>query len=358
MIKILDRYLMRELLVPFLIGTVAVVLMFQANTLIAVSKELQVQALPAVAIFQYILYRTPGFMSMTLPVGMALASSLAISRLTRESELTAMRSAGVSILRVVRPIFIAGVVVAIGNFLVVERVMPTSEVKARTMMNQLAALGMAPTFRSNVVINIKSYTASFGTVARGGKDEVLLSQILLIERPNPDEVWVYSSPEGIYQGGIWRLKLPYLRIFKKDDLVIAKGTKDLLINEPINIGNMLAEPQATEQSLEDLQKAIAQNRQMKRPTTELEVAYHSRFSVPAACIIFALTGPVFAIRLSKSGAFVGVLLSIVLVLFYYNAYIISTQVIGRFGWTPPWLAAWLPNIIFFVLGLIALRSAE
>jgi len=357
-LKKLDRYLLRELLIPFLIGTVAVVLMFQANTLIAVSKEMQVQQLPALAIFQYILYRTPGYASMTLPVGMALASSLALSRLTRESELTAMRTAGVSILRVVRPVVIVGCLVALGNFWIVERVMPQSEVRARTMMNQLAMLGAAPTFRSNVVINIKSYTASFGTVSRGAPDEVLLTQILLIERPNPDEVWMYSAKDGTYRAGVWTLREPYLRILKGEDLVVAKGVQNLVINEPISIGNLLAQPQPTEQSLESLSKAIQQNRQMKRPTTELEIAYHSRFSVPAACILFALTGPVFAIRLSRSGAFVGVLLSIVLVLLYYNAFIISTEVIGRLGWVPPVLSAWLPNLIFLVLGFLALRRAE
>ena len=108
--KRLDRYILREMFVPFLIGTIAVVLMFQINELIALYKNFNLNAVPMTAVLQVILFKTPAYLNMTLPVGVSLASSLAISRLTRESELTAIRSAGVSILRVVRPVMIAGVV--------------------------------------------------------------------------------------------------------------------------------------------------------------------------------------------------------------------------------------------------------
>lgn len=74
--KTLDRYIIRELIVPFLIGTVAVVLMFQANTLIYMMKTYSVSNVPPLALAQIILYKTPDFLRMTLPVGMALASSL------------------------------------------------------------------------------------------------------------------------------------------------------------------------------------------------------------------------------------------------------------------------------------------
>ncbi len=90
----------------------------------------------------------------------------------------------------------------------------------------------------------------------------------------------------------------------------------------------------------------------------MEVAYHTKFSVPAACIVFAITGPAFAIWLSNRGGFVGVFLSVVMVMLYFNVYIISTQVFAANHWVSPMVAAWLPNVVFAFLGLFALRRLE
>jgi lipopolysaccharide export system permease protein len=65
-----------------------------------------------------------------------------------------------------------------------------------------------------------------------------------------------------------------------------------------------------------------------------------------------------AVNFARSGAFMGVLLSIFLVLLYYNAYVISTEILGRNSWVSPVVAAWLPNVVFLVLGLVFLRRAE
>ena len=65
--KTLDRYIYRELVVPFLIGTIAVVLMFQANMLIYLFKNFSLSNVPTLAVLDMILYKTPYFLNMTLP---------------------------------------------------------------------------------------------------------------------------------------------------------------------------------------------------------------------------------------------------------------------------------------------------
>jgi lipopolysaccharide export system permease protein len=308
---------------------------------------------------QVIMFRTPTYLNMTLPVGMSLASSLAISRLTRESELTAIRSAGVSILRVVRPVVIAGLFVAVLNFWVAERVMPEASKKAFERQNDISTLALSPEFKSNVLQQVGEYMASIGSVQRGNAGAIKLTDILLITRPRVGETLMITAPNGTYKQGIWVIKEPYLRMFKNENLVDAHPDKDMVIEEPISLENLFGQSQAPEQqSISELAKAIEMSRKAKQDTTVMEVSYYVRFSVPAACIVFALTGPVFAVWLARSGPFIGVLLSIVMVLVYYNAFIICTEIVGRNGWLSPLLSAWLPNIIFAVLGLLALRRAE
>jgi LPS export ABC transporter permease LptG len=360
-LKRLDRYVLRELMVPFLIGTLAVVLMFQANLLIFQLKTFSISAVPPLALLQLILYKTPEYLNMTLPVGMSLAASLAVSRLTRESELTAMRVAGARILRIILPIVAFGLLVAVGNYYLAEKVMPRAEMKARQLQTQLAVLGMAPEFKSNVVINLRNYVANFGSVARGKDDVVQLNEIVLFERPRVGETHIFTAETGEYRSGIWTLKDYRLWVVKEPDLTHARSTKpgkDLVIREPITVEDFFATPAPAEKSSEDLLQAIREGKRTGMDTTGLEVAYHVRFAVPATCVIFALVAPIFAVWFARGGGFVGVLLSIVIVFLYYNAHIISTQILGRNGILSPFLSAWLPNFIFIAFGLLGVRRLE
>jgi len=355
--RTLDRYIYRELMVPFLIGTIAVVLMFQANMLIFLFKNFSLANVPTVAVLDEILYKTPYFLNMTLPVGVALATSLAISRLTRESELTAIRSSGTPIMRAILPIMVFGVLAGVGNFLLAEKVMPASE-KAYTKLNtQLMILATAPDFKANVSIQLGDFSATIGAVTRGPHGSLQLSDVILVQTPHPLESAVYKAKSGSYENGVWSFPHASVWYFKGEDFYQFKPSK-LTINQRINLVDFYAQPQPTEMTLPELKQAIKEGRDEHVPTTSLEVSYHTRFSVPAACYVFAIFAPVFAIWFGKGGGFVGVLVSILMVMLYWNVFVISTEIFGRNGWVSPILSAWLPNILFAALAVFGLRRLE
>jgi lipopolysaccharide export system permease protein len=356
--KRLDRYILKELAVPFLIGTVAVTLMFMANLLIYLLKELELQNVPPAALAQLILYKTPYFLNMTLPVGMALAGSLAMSRLARESEITAMRGAGASVLRIIWPVVMFGVLVAIGNWLVVEKAMPPAEREFQNIKRKVGVLASSPTYRANAVIYLGNYTATFDSVSRGPEGSVDLQGIILIEKPHPEETVLYKAASGTYKEGIWLLNKTVVYNLRDNELVGYKVRNQLKIDDKIIIDDLFAPTEAEEQTADELRQAIAEAKGFGRQTTALEIAYHIRYAVPAACMIFALLGPALAVAFARSGAFVGVLLSVILVFAYYNVHVVSTQILGRNEAVSPIVAAWLPNAIFFLVGLWFIRRLE
>lgn len=357
--KKLDRYIVREMVVPFLIGTFVVVLMFQINTYIGLATELNLDSVPFSAVLQFIVYKTPEFLNLTLPAGMSLAAALAITRLARESELTAMRAAGVRILRVVLPIAIFGTFVAVGNFYLVEKVIPRTTREANRIGMQAAILGMgSTTFAANKMISLKRYTASFGSVSRRG-DDLDIRDVLLVERPGPEgQIYLTTAQSATYHNGIWSFHGAYWRWLNGEDLWQAKPMKDFTVNEPIVVDEMFMPPSPQEQSTEQLRQAIRTAKMLKTDYKQLEVEYYVKYSIPAACIVFAIVAPVFAIYFARTGGFVGVLVSFVIVLLYYNAFVISTKILGKIDSIPAWLAAWSPNIVFALLGIAAIRRLE
>ena len=359
MIKRLDIYVWRELFVPFLIGTLAVAMMFSINQLMAIMKEISLQSVPLEAILLSLIYKLPSWMNMTLPIGVALAASLAFTRLTRESELTAMRSIGTPIVRVILPVAIFGAVVAVGNFLLVEKVMPPAEEKFNDIARKVGIVGLVPQFQSNVVIRLHDYVASFGSVSRTSTDTLQLTQIVLLQKGQPDQTQIFEADSGTYKDGIWTLHKPYVWMLKGLTLTgVRPQAEDTIIDDRIIIEDMLSPRTEDSQTASELLDAIRNGKKTGLDTRELEVAYHNRFSIPASCIVFAMVAPIFAILFARTGGFAGVLLSIFLVMIYYNVYVVCTDIIGRNGWMPPIIAAWLPNIIFAVAGIIGLRRLE
>jgi lipopolysaccharide export system permease protein len=350
--------MIKELMVPFIIGSLAVVMMFQANLLIFMFKSFSMSTIPIQAIAKLLLYKTPFFLNMTLPVGMALATSLAMSRLVRESELTAMRAAGASILRIIFPISIFGLLVGIGNYYLVEKVMPPAEKEANRLSTQLAIIGAMPDFKSNVNFQLQDYSVKIRTIYKQSNDVLQLDDVVLVEQPQSYEYRVFTAMSGTYQDGIWRFPNARCWRFKGDDLV-EFNSKELVITQPINISDAInGVGQPTEMTTPQLKRSIKDLQNLKQDTAGMEIQYHTRFSVPAACYVFSIVGPVFAIWLGKGGGFVGVLLSILMVLLYYNAFIISTEILGKNHWVSPIIAAWLPNILFVGLAVFGLRRLE
>ncbi len=346
------------MIVPCLIGTVAVVLMFQANALIYFMKTYAISNIPPMALVQLIFYKTPDFLRQTLPIGMALASSLAVSRITRESELTAMRSAGMPIRRILWPIGLFGFIIGGLNFYITEWVYPAAEKKFAEVSQKAYLLGTSAEYKSNVTLKLQSNSVAYiASVQRIENDKLLLRDAVLFEQVKSGQVRMYFANEGIYDKGVITFKDARTWAFEGEK-VDYWPSKKMTVDETISLADMFTTQAPSDKTYEELKVAIEDGRKLGRDVTAIEIDYHSRFSVPTSCLVFALAGPVFAVMMGKNSGFIGVFLSVILVMIYYNLYVVSTQIFGRNEWISPFLAAWLPNFVFLAFGIIGLRRLE
>ncbi len=356
--KRLDRYVVKELSVPLFIGTFVFALLFVANDMMFIYKTYNVSAIPVAAIVQLLTFQFPQWLAITLPIGTSLGASLAVSRLARESEITAMRAAGISVFRVFRPLFFCGAIMAVVNFAVIEKLVPPAMKAYRKLSNEVGFLAVVPEFRSNVMLSINRYSANFGSISREREGVVRLRDILLIERPRPGEVMIYRSEEGEYRDGVWKVYRPYVIDLKGTVLQSADSKDVMVINEPIEVGDLFMPPKAEEQTIGSLSRSIKEAQEHGMSSRSLEISYHRKFADPVACVVFAFTGAVLAMRFSRAGPFMGVMVSLGLVWLYFNAYVVAGDILGKNGWINPVLSAWSPNIVFGCFGLLFVRRLE
>lgn len=333
--------------------------MFQVNFYMAIGKAFDLRNIPQAAIFKLILLQTPGFINLTLPISVSLASSLALSRMARESELVALRAGGAKIVRIVAPAAIFGLLVGLLNFYVVDQVAPQANREAYKLQIQLGVLGTVTAFKTDVPLKISSSTVSLGQVDRNPDNSITIKRIKLIERPEPNKIMLTLAPSGSWRDRLWTLNNSRTWQVNTDGSEIDYAeSKSMLINERQIIPDLVMPSAPKELSVKEISAKIKEQKAMGQDTRRLEVEYHIKYSVPAMCLIFAFVSPVFAILFAKQGGFIGVLISIIVVVAYWSLWTICTQNLAQNPSVSPILAAWGPNVLFMSLGLIGLRRLE
>jgi lipopolysaccharide export system permease protein len=170
---------------------------------------------------------------------------------------------------------------------------------------------------------------------------------------------VITAKDGSYRQGIWKFKDALTYSFRSgiESATVSKS-KEFIINQKISIPDLIMGSSGKEMDTNSLKQRIKEMKQAGQDIRALELEYHGRLSVPVMCVIFAFVAPIFSIKFARQGGFIGVLVSMILVMLYFNAWIVATQIIGKNPTVDPLLATWLPNIIFFVAGILGLRSLE
>jgi LPS export ABC transporter permease LptG len=358
-IRLVDRYIAKEMLVPLLIGTVSVVMMFLANTLIAYAGQIFKKEIPFSAVGQYLLFKIPITLNMTLPIGITIASALAMSRLSRETELTAIRAAGAPVRRAILPMVVMGLAVSLVSFWLAEAVTPKAEERATKTLRNIFASAEAVGLKSNVLISLNGgeYNANIGTVRKGEGGGVLMSDVFIYHKPKRGEDWQAQAASASYKDGILTLFQPVILQMEGEKHLVFKPEK-YVINVRVSLDDFFGYQQPDAMTSQQLRKTIATMHARGQETRGLEVDLQNKYAVPAACLVFSLFSPVFALRFSRGGAFIGVLVSIIIVFLYYNVWVLCAQVLSKQWLLPPIVGAWLPNVLFLLAGVVALWRSE
>lgn len=356
--KLLDRMLLSELVVPFLIGTLAVVMMLIGNMLFFYAEVFFAKGVPILAVLQMIVYHVPYLLVLTLPVATALSISLAVNRLARDSEIVVLRNAGASLWRIFLPLLLAGVFVSLVNLWLEEVVVPRAEGEFRRIRDRIVFMQSAPLLRSNVVFRLREYAFYIGMVERVEGNRAHLRDVQVWEMPVSGYARTILAPRALYDDGVWRLYDAQVHIYGHDGFAIDAHVKgEITINLRVALEDVLSTPLPEETRASELRRQAQELERAGIPAVRLWVAYHFKYSIPFACAVFALCSAPLALTFARAGSFVGVLLAIILVFLFWNTLLLA-RLLGNQGLLPPAVAAWAPNVLFTVGGLFILWRLE
>jgi lipopolysaccharide export system permease protein len=378
--KLLDRYILREMWIPFLIGQGAIVLMLIGSVLYNNANVLLMNQVPLRYIGQMVLYFLPFLVHMTMPVAMSVAASLAVSRLGRDSEITVMRASGLSLARIFRPIFLVGLLVSIGDFLFGEYVVPAAVRRFDSVVQEMVTNipNLRPIGGQVIVSSDQAYAIYVETMLpQRGRIELHTIQIMYTPKATAQghaRPAMIIAEKGSFEDGNWTLERPFLiRCSMDGQNYEASRPERITIStvvdpQAIQSGFLLQIPmwqmaRSASETFRDVGVKIARQRQQGINNQYDVLDYHFKLSVPFSCLVMALCCAPLAMRFARGGGFMGTLLSICLVFVYWNT-LLLTRILGSPGPTggppllPPTVAAWSQNVVFALLGLWVLRRSE
>lgn len=358
--KTLDKYVTKEMLVPFMAGFSVVLVLLIGNIVynnIAIIVS-HIKQWPDLV--YYILLQTPYFVMIALPSGALFGCSLALSRLARDSETTMMRMAGISARRIFLPIFIFGTLLSCCAFIFQERVLSWAEGQSIKVLKKLLLAPGPPPVEANVFFKAENYYFYVNGVKRheGG---LILDRVMVYEPPagtgfptlttaktavEKDHVWTLS--DGIIYRVAGDGEPELVGKFQTLKLDLRRGIADYITAEQ-------KAPKAM--SITELRSQMKnlQSSGLKTDTYQLEYGY--KLAMPLSSLVLLFCVAPLSLRFGRGGGFVGVLIGIGVLFFYWNV-ILFSRVLGETGGLPPALAGWSEVIVFTVLGGILMWKLE
>jgi lipopolysaccharide export system permease protein len=142
--RLLRRHLLSSLAAPFLFAWIAQTAMLMLNQLSRRLGDLVGKGLPGRVIVEVLVLFIPFIVALTLPMAVLVAVLYAFSQMGADNELTAMRANGVSVIQMLRPVLVAGLLMTAANFLFIDQVLPRGNLRLSGLMSDITQ--KKPTF--------------------------------------------------------------------------------------------------------------------------------------------------------------------------------------------------------------------
>jgi lipopolysaccharide export system permease protein len=359
-LTILDRYVLHELVGPFVFGLSAFTLILIATQLLAIAKFVTDEHAPLLVAIEYFLWGLPQVLIYVIPMALLLGVLLTMQRLSGDSEITAMKAGGISLLRIVASLIVVGIVGSFVSLILQELVVPI-------------ATDQAAYLREVVIkhISINSNLTVVTTLPGGGKQLTVaaaiepatqaLLNVTVIQydrRQRPQEI-VFSK-RAIYDPPTWRFTDATTYHFAEDGSTFSSIDPQLRIDvgeSPDQFARRAAQDNPEEMSRAEIRNVMASGRLSPAQLRTYAATYQAKLARPFAALVFVLIAIPFGLRpVRGGGASLGFGIAVAVVFVYYVISTIFLSIGGMSLALAP-IAAWIPNLLFLAIGGYLLRRA-
>lgn len=350
--KIIDRYLTREMIAPFFIGVIGFIMVLTVDLLFTMADLIINKGIPFWAVLKLLFYKLPSLLVLTFPVSTLFGAAMAIGRLCQDNELTALRTSGITLFRIAAPLLIIGLLVSAVSFFTNEKIVPHANAVSDTIIRQIIYKQPLPEVRENVFF--KDQQNRFYYAKRVNNAAKTMENVMIYELSDERFPRVVMAGSAAFSGKVWTLMNGIIHNFdEKGSLKYEANFSEMQINVAEEILNYSAQKDFNSMNTDELRTMIGSLKRSGAGTQQMLTELYLKYAIPLSCFVFALIGVPFSLSTPRAGRTWGIILTIV---FMFTFYVFASvfRSLGRGGMLPPLLAAFTPQLTFIIIGLTAL----
>lgn len=347
----IDRYIIKEMLKIFTLSVGALTAILFLDKILFLTELIINKGVDFVGVMRMMVYISPAFLALTIPMSVLVASVVVFSQLSADSELIAMRASGCSFTRLMRPVlFFSFIAYALTNFIMFQA-LPWGNLSFKKIIYDIVQN------RAHFEIKTNVFNKDFDKLVlfvREKASENDLRHIFIADTTASESAKIILAEEGtiVSDPALFKIQLKLkngtihdlsekrrhyqILNFDRYELTLDIPTTQDLQKRALK-GNR-------ELSFSELLEKINRLKKEGQRTFNEEVELSKKFSIPFTCLFFAFIGAPLGIGSSRSGKSGSFTVSIVVILLYYVA-LISTQNLGSLGKINSLFSVWIPNVI-------------
>jgi len=355
--------MLTELGGPFVFGLSTFTLIFAATEILNIGKLVSNEHAPLWAALLVFLWSLPGDIVLVIPMALLLGTLLAVQRLSGESEMTAMKSAGISFARIVAPLLAVGLLMSFVTYFLQEGLVPYAN-------------GQLSEIEYDVIKHVSAFNRDLTVSAPlpgGGRqvtiataydpNSLALLHVTLIQYDNHnDPRQIVFADRAEFTADKWTLENSSVYRFNPDGTTLAEPKvprQEVELGEnPTGLVKRMSNDDPENMSRTQIADVVRSGQLTQNERRKYVTVYQEKLARPFACFVFILIAIPFGLRsIRTSGSTsLGFGLSLAIVFVYYVVMTICSFA-SEAMLALAWLWAWMPNILFTAIGLGRLRRA-
>ena len=300
----------------------------------------------------FFIFKLPEMIGQTASFSILMATLLTLGLLSRNSEITAMRSCGISLFKISLPMLVLGLLTSLLLLVNTELIVPKSyENMERIERVAIKKQGVNAVFKRN---NIWFRSDSMIVQAQlfEAKEKVLRGLIVWTLDSSMNPLVRIDAESAEFKNDRWVLKNAVVKDFSKGQGFVAQKVPAMEIALKLRIDDLkILDNNSDNLSYSKLKEYAENLRRGGYQAFRYLTMMHAKLSAPFAAFVMVVLGIPFALRNSRSGGIalgIGASVGIGFAYFVVNAVLLSY---GRSGVLPPVVAAWGANLIFVLGGI-------
>jgi lipopolysaccharide export system permease protein len=368
-VPILDAYILRELVAPFAFAFGAYLLFWFVNIFFLAADYIINAHAPVFLVLRFLLFRVPQSTPLAFPFACLFASLLAFGRLAQDNEINALRTSGVTFLRICRTPLLCGLAMFGLSYYINETIAPiTTDLSTRSfyqIVYHTEQLPIVPGF-----FRKDDSTGNVFYVGNVALDKRTLTNVMIFQNAtNSPYQSVINAQTAQVNGSVLHLVKARVTTFKPTGEVNGDAiTRDMDIGLPLGetidqfVNTTSNDPYSVNsKQLKSQISAMQAGGQGGQSLDVLKITLAQRLAFPFASFISVVLALPLAAQIGRKGKSLGMALGIalsVLLLFVYYIMMSAFSALGKNDAINPYLAAWAPNIIMGTAGAILFWRVE